>query len=127
MSYMKRVYVASSTKNVEQVRLVQEMFRARRVTITEDWTKYALALISEEGDTALEAAEGNKRGVRTADLVVALWHPEAFGTIHETGLASAYDIPLWLVGDWRPSVFWSMPHVDVLDWEAFCRRLGTTP
>lgn len=117
------VYVASSTRNLEQVHAVQQWVREEGHTITHDWAA-TIPAGHQGGDDGLThqqaqtAAERDLRGVRRADLIIALYHPALFGGLIEVGAAIAHGWPVWLtaagvwsVDDWRESVFFHLSNV----------------
>lgn len=112
------VYVASSTKNIPTVRRIQHTALAYGHRITSDWTKAVERYGENPGvDTldkaiAKECALEDARGVRGADLVIVLCHPDMRGTWIEIGMALAWQIPVWLVGEpERDSVFFQIDEI----------------
>ena len=121
-----RVYVAGSIEAFEEVREARRIFRDSGHVITHDWTAGLTEGARDDdltGVDAIVAAEYDLRGVLTADLVVALWHPRLFGTLIEIGVALTHRKQLLLtvhpsrIGEeWRQSIFFSLADVAVVHW-----------
>lgn len=119
------MYVAGSIEAFEEVRVAQAIFQYAGHVITHDWTAGLTAGASDgdlTGVDAIVAAEYDLRGVLTADIVVALWHPRLFGTLIEIGVAISHRTQVLLtiypprLGAWRQSVFFSLSDVAVVPW-----------
>lgn len=116
------VYIAGKTHDFKRVRMVQKMFVLHGFQITFDWTQS----VETHGDDVAsppeifeQCARDDFKGVYTASLVVALGHPRICGTVFELGLATAWNVPCWLV-DWEAaprSVFWTMPNMRRVPWD----------
>lgn len=114
----RRVYVAGSTRDVENVNAVQSVARAFGCEITFDWTG-AEGEIRTDGswDTAAEkGAEIATREIAAcvdADLVILLSPPNGggLGCWIEMGAALASGAEVWVVDPRRDSVFWQHPAV----------------
>lgn len=61
------------------------------------------------------------RGVRTADLVVAIADEPLCGALIEIGAALVLGVPVWIVAPWRWTVFWRHPLVTTFDNEWIVR------
>jgi nucleoside 2-deoxyribosyltransferase len=119
-----RVYVAGKTGDFERVRLVQGACVDNGHTITYDWTSAVPdgVWVSESEEAVVAPAqkaifgENDMRGVRTADLLIALPHDRLVGTYIEIGMALAWNLDVWLLGDWpRDSVFFYLDNVSRME------------
>jgi nucleoside 2-deoxyribosyltransferase len=104
------VYIATSTRNTDAYHRTRQALEAAGHTITHDWTRDLPDKDPPPGQ-GFAAALADIRGVAAADVVVALWHPDVYGTLVEIGYAIARSRPVLLVGTWRRSVFWDHPNV----------------
>lgn len=126
----KRIYVATSTKNVELARELKQAIRSLPGReVTHDWTgtDHIFDTSLDEGDDAFAkkiAAINDLRGVRTADLLIYLGHDLCFGANIELGAALAYGIEVWVVGPVRGSVFFELDQVTVMNFGQMLGRLG---
>lgn len=119
-----RVYVAAKTHDFLRARALMEMLREEGHIITFDWTKNVEEVgPSHENEKAqdkkflLQCAENDAYGVKKASALIALGHPRVCGTLVEIGMALAYRIPVILVGEFPPSVFWELENVTQLPTE----------
>lgn len=116
-----KIYVAGKTQDWRRVRETQNLLVLQGHEITYDWVPAVIRYgeddatgpdVNETGpEVLLEQAEADREGVREADVVVALGHPDVLGTIVEIGMALAEHKPVILVGEFRDSVFWYFPEV----------------
>lgn len=118
---VRRIYVATSTKNRELAGELKAELRAdHRYEVTHDWTGHD-HIFDETLDTAVgeterrrAAAEADLRGVRTADLLIYLSHEKCFGANIELGGALILGIEVWVVGPIaRDSIFFDLENVTV--------------
>lgn len=119
------LYVASSVRNFERVREIQQLLLEHGYTITYDWTRAAPDEVwrngGAEGDPVFlkEQARLDKEGVIFADIVVVLDHERNYGTLIEIGMAIAADIPVVIVGrPKRDSVFWHLDNISIVEDDA---------
>lgn len=91
-----KVYVAGKFQDKETVRKVQTILRCNGYTITCDWTGntaeglYTNEKLAYERASAIEDVEG----VRNADFVILVAHPELRGALVEMGMALALGKPV---------------------------------
>jgi len=111
------IYVAGKFEEWQTVREVQQFLREMGHEITFDWTEEAA---KRKGTYVFESdkltnAEADLTGVEEADALIAIAHDDLYGTLIEIGMALADDTPVYLVGNFRDSVFWALPNVTLLD------------
>ena len=111
-----KIYVAGKFEDYLAVREVQEFLEKLGHEITFDWTPEAArgSQTYRLQSDKLANAEKDVAGVEECDALVALGHPELYGTMLEIGIAIADETPVFLVGTFRDSVFWSLPLVTKL-------------
>lgn len=93
------IYVASSWRNQDEVRLMQALLKEAGHLITHDWTKESETpgFLSSQ-DVHNEYGYNDFIGVVEADAVVVLAHPEAKDTRCEMGMAIGMGKPVIVVG-----------------------------
>jgi len=110
-----KVYVAGKFEDYHRVRHIQEMAVEVGHQITFDWTQDAEKILVHKyvqtDEEAIANAEADVRGVRECHVLLAIWHPQVYGTMMEIGMTLYQDKPIWLLGSWRYSVFWHRPNV----------------
>lgn len=114
---MARVYVGAKFEAVEAARELMSVLRAAGHEITHDWTgesvegKRGVEVLDVLRDAALDDADG----VKSADAMVLLHHPNLRGGLVEMGIALGRDIPVIVVGGageaYPPIFYW---HPDVI-------------
>lgn len=134
-----KVYVMCRFSQYERVRAFCDDLRAAGHTVTHDWTRtdefdenghpHHVAEGDLAPDVAARFAMDDLRGVRSADLCVFLAEDAGeggfCGALIEFGTATANAVPVIVVAPWRPSIFWHLPGVEVVESEATARdRLG---
>lgn len=121
------VYVAGKFESWRDVQRIQRLCEQHGHKITFDWTVHALEALEERREQDMvNNAMNDLEGVVTAHVLIALWHPDLMGTYMEIGMALAMDVPVWLVGFERESVFWHLPHVTKIeDEDALESRLAS--
>ncbi len=89
-----KFYIASSLKNIEQVRILAELLKDAGWTHTYDWTRCSS---DKEMDTDALRLMGEKEynGIKQADIVIVLT-PQGKGTHTEYGMAIALDKKVYL-------------------------------
>jgi hypothetical protein len=98
------------------MRTLMDQLTAAGHVVTHDWTRTEEfgedghpAFADESGipkeRLAMHAAD-DVRGVRTADLVVAVADTPLCGALIEIGVALAVGVPVWVVAPWRWTIFW---------------------
>lgn len=114
-----KVYVAGSTKDIDNVRKAQHLLTSMGHTITFDWTDPVLGKIREKWGAHRNEAESHstleRNAVREADAVVLIW-PQGqdragTGSLLETGMGMGLGKRVVIVGGARESVFWYLPKV----------------
>lgn len=98
---------------------MQEAFKEEGHTITFDWTQTVEQHGNDGGldpkkiEFRRDCAEKDMKGVLSADAVVMIAHPRLCGTLIEVGMAIAWDIPVFILGELeRNSVFFSLPRIE---------------
>lgn len=95
----RSAYIASSIKNAEWVRRVQQMIRDSGRSITYDWTTHGD--VTWDGDARCrEVAERELAAIEDADLLIVLL-PGGKGTHVEIGAALALGRPVIVFADTR--------------------------
>ena len=109
-----RIYVAAATRDLDNAKSMMREAQKFGHTITHDWTKSVRKNgrgdpneVSQE-EIAMAAWE-DRQGVRKADLFILLWNPHLLGGLIELGFALDRNIPCWIVGEPRWSVFYVLP------------------
>lgn len=125
----QRIYVATSTKNVEMARELKQAIRESGREVTHDWTgiDHIFDHSLDDGEDYLakkRAAENDLRGVRTADLLIYLGHELCFGANIELGAALAYGLPVWIINPSRGSVFFELDQIENMSFQEMLGRLG---
>lgn len=114
------VYVASSVKNKEEVRVVQQLLRDAGHTISHDWTQVdgeAIRMLGGAAKTAalIKCQDDDRRGIHEADAVVVLNHPASCATHAELGFALAWDKVVIaqnaFVDGWPYDIFFNDPNI----------------
>lgn len=117
---MAKLYVAGKFEDYLKVRALQEYAEGMGHTITFDWTQEAEAILtrsvpwSRSKEDQIQNAMNDKLGVQDCHALFALYNQKAYGTLIEIGMAIQQDKPVYLIGDWRYSVFWHLPNVTKL-------------
>ncbi len=115
-----RWYVAGRTTDKERICSWRGMLQTLGETITYDWTFNVAAV---EADSALfkspgyrkKAAVMDRRGVETADVVIAFVQEDMTGTLIEIGMALMLRKTVWIVGDYKThSVFYALDEVTIM-------------
>lgn len=120
-----RVYVASSTANIDRVEQAYERLEELGHTITHKWTLQVRELGDAEDKDLTpqhqhQLAQGDFRGVKNAELVVVLGHPAVCGALIELGMAIALRKRAWVVGEFpRVPVFFHMGQVTIMTEDEF--------
>lgn len=113
-----RIYVAAKTHDFEKARTLMSAIREAGHEITFDWT-YQVEDVgpSHENESAqdpaflAQCADRDMYGVRRAHRLVAIGHPRVCGTLVEVGMALRQGIPVDLIGEFPPSVFWELEQI----------------
>lgn len=111
-----RFYVAGKAGGGEDlVRGAGERLRARGWDWTMDWTGIAVATpYLDHADTNAPVAAAMLAAVAASDLVVLVPGPGVFGALLETGAALAAGTTVAVLGSSRESIFWCLPHVELV-------------
>lgn len=114
-----RIYVAAKTHDYIRARTLMQQLRDSGHEITFDWTGNVEHVgpdreneaAAKDDEFLLKCATDDVYGVKRAQGLVAIGHPDLCGTLVEVGMAIMRGIPVALIGDFRPSVFWKLPQV----------------
>ncbi len=109
-------YVATAWNNRESARIAMQQIQAAGHYVTHDWT----GMDGEQGP--LESDETyfdrcalcDRIGVETADALILLAHPEAYGAMVEFGMALAAGVPVYVVThpQMRDCIFYHLVEVE---------------
>jgi hypothetical protein len=94
-----------------------DVLRDQGHLITYDWTVQVRQTGPDHERNAdpgylLKCAQDDIYGVRVAQRVIALGHPNLCGTLIEIGVAVGAATPVLLVGEFPHSIFWLLPRFD---------------
>lgn len=92
MAKRTAIYVASSIKNIDWVREVQEIIRDQGAEIAYDWTAHG-DVTGQGAERCTEVAQSEIEAVRRADGLIVLL-PGGRGTHIEIGIALALEKPV---------------------------------
>lgn len=124
----QRIYVASKFTQYARARGVMDALTAVGHTVTHDWTR--TSQFDDDGEPNFDPANeqnlvprgdrqrharNDVRGVRTADVLLALLDQPSCGAPVEVGMALAYGVPVMLVEPWAYTVFWDLPGVSMYE------------
>lgn len=129
-----RVYVGATFSRYLEAREVMDALTTAGHAVTHDWTRTAAfgadghPLPGVEGLPRVEQAahaEDDLCAVANAELLLILAQQASCGWPVEVGAALAWDIDVWLVAPFKPTVFWALPLVRLFeDVDEPLRRLG---
>ena len=113
-----KIYVAAKFEEKELVRGVHGRLAKMGHEVTHDWTKEDLG--KRTGVSAYsylrEAAIHDVEGVRNAQLLFLINHPQGFGLMVELGVAIGFDIPTIVVNPGaRETPFFYMHNIVCVD------------
>ena len=98
-----KVYVAAKFERAAFVKQVYEVLTKAGHTITHDWTNENdshCVSFEERIEYQQRCAQNDLQGVRDADVLVLIPHPNGKGCYYEFGAAMALNIPVIILGDW---------------------------
>lgn len=107
-----KIYLATAFVDRALASEVAELLRGGGHEITREWWHEDPVRFTADPDYREAVAESDYRGVREADVVVFLNHPEARGALVALGLAIGQGkITLVVRPERQPNVFFSLPEV----------------